>query len=143
MHSCVKPNSHVKSLSMFLEPFQFEFFGISSSAASMNFPRAYFSLLTIGDAFVAIGGVTNNGYTAEVEAFFNYTKAWRPQYSDLNLDTARSSFATLLLPSSPSEYAGPSRILSDLDSMPHVATKTNSGCWRMCYICHLSSRPDE
>ena len=65
----------------------------------MNFPRAYFSLLTMGDAFVAIGGVTNDGYTAEVEAFFNYTKAWSRQYSDLNLDTARSSFAALLLPS--------------------------------------------
>ena len=86
---------------MSLEPFQFEFFGISSSAASMNFPRAYFSLLTMGDAFVAIGGVTNDGYTAEVEAFFNYTKAWSRQYSDLDLDTARSSFAALLLPSLP------------------------------------------
>ena len=40
----------------------------------MNFPRAYFSLLTIGDAFVAIGGVTNDGYTAEVEVFFNFTQ---------------------------------------------------------------------
>ena len=99
MHSCVKLNSHVKSLNMSLEPFQFEFFGISSSAASMHFPRAYFSLLTIGDAFVAIGGVTNDGYTAEVEAFFNFTKAWSRQYSDLDLDTARSSFAALLLPS--------------------------------------------
>ena len=65
----------------------------------MNFPRAYFSLLTIGDAFVAIGGVTNDGYTTEVEAFFNFTKAWSRQYSDLNLETARSSFAALLLPS--------------------------------------------
>ena len=64
----------------------------------MNFPRAYFSLLTIGDAFVAIGGVTNNGYTAEVEAFFNFTQTWIRQYSDLNLDTARSSFPALLLP---------------------------------------------
>ena len=109
---------------MSLEPFQFEFFGISSSAASMNFPRAYFSLLTIGDAFVAIGGVTNEGYIAEVEAFFNFTKAWSPQYSDLNLDTARSSFATLLLPSSSSEYAGPSQILSDLNLVPH---EMNSG----------------
>ena len=74
----------------------------------MNFPRAYFSLLTIGDAFVAIGGVTNDGYTAEVEVFFNYTKAWSRQDSDLSLGTARSSFATLLLPSTPSEYAGKS-----------------------------------
>ena len=72
----------------------------------MNFPRAYFSLLTIGDAFVAIGGVTNDGYTAEVEVYFNFTKAWSRQDSDLSLDTARSSFATLLLPSTPSEYAG-------------------------------------
>ena len=53
----------------------------------------------IGDAFVAIGGVTNDGYTAEVEVFFNFTKTWIRQGSDLNLDTARSSFATLLLPS--------------------------------------------
>ena len=66
----------------------------------MYFPRAYFSLLTMGDTFVAIGGVTNDGYTAEVEAFFNYTKVWSHQYSDLSLDTARSSFATLLIPSS-------------------------------------------
>merc|ERR550519_1789966 len=58
--------------------------GISSSVASMNFPRAYFSLLTMGDAFVAIGGVTSDGYTAEVEAFFNYTQTWSPQYSDLS-----------------------------------------------------------
>ena len=64
----------------------------------MNLPRAYFSLLTMGDSFVAIGGVTNDGYTAEVEAFFNFTKAWSRQYSDLNLETARSSFAALLLP---------------------------------------------
>ena len=68
----------------------------------MNSPRAYFSLLTIGDVFVALGGVTAEGYTAEVEAFFNYTQTWIRQNSDLNLDTARSSFATLLLPSSPS-----------------------------------------
>ena len=64
----------------------------------MNSPRAYFSLLTIGDAFVAIGGVTNDGYTTEVEAFFNYTKSWTSQHLDLHLDKARSSFATLLLP---------------------------------------------
>ena len=107
MLSCVKPNSHVKSLN-FLEPFQCEFFGISSSSAKMNFPRAYFSLLMIGDAFVAIGGVTNDGYTAEVEVFFNYTKTSSRQDLDLNLDTARSSFAALLLPSTPSEYAGKS-----------------------------------
>ena len=106
MHSCVKPNSHSKSLSMSLEPFQFEFFGISSSAASMNFPRAYFSLLTIGDAFVAIDGVTNEGYTAKVEAFFDYTNAWCRQDLYLTLDTARSSFAALFLPSSPSVSAG-------------------------------------
>ena len=86
--------------SIFLEPFQCEFFGISSYVAKMNFPRAYFSLLTMGDVFVAIGGVTNDGYTAEVEAFFNFTKAWSRQDSDLNLNTARSSFAALLLPAS-------------------------------------------
>ena len=51
----------------------------------MNSPRAYFSLLTIGDAFVAIGGVTNDGYTTEVEAFFNYTKSWISQHLDLSL----------------------------------------------------------
>ena len=107
MLSCVKPNSHVK-VSIFLKPFQCGFFGISSSAAKMNFPRAYFSLLTIGDAFVAIGGVTQSGYTAEVEVYFNFTKAWSRQDSDLSLGTARSSFATLLLPSTPSEYAGKS-----------------------------------
>ena len=99
MLACVKPNSHVKSLN-FLEAFQCESFGISSSAAKMNFPRAYFSLLTMGDAFVAIGGVTNEGYTTEMEVFFNFTKAWSRQDSDLNLDTARSSFAAILLPSS-------------------------------------------
>ena len=85
---------------MSLEPFQFEFFGISSSTAKMNFPRAYFSLLTIGDAVVAIGGVTNDGYTTEVEVFFNFTKAWSRQDLDLSLGTARSSFAAILLPSS-------------------------------------------
>ena len=68
----------------------------------MNSPRAYFSLLTIGDAFVALGGVTAEGYIAEVEAYFNYTQTWLRQNSDLNLVTARSSFAALLLPSSPS-----------------------------------------
>ena len=68
----------------------------------MNSPHAYFSLLTIGDAFVALGGVTAEGYTAEVEAYFNYTQTWLRQNSDLNLVTARSSFAALLLPSSPS-----------------------------------------
>ena len=78
----------------------------------MNFPRAYFSLLTIGDAFVAIGGVTNDGYTAEVEVFFNYAKTWSRQDSDLNLDTARSSFAALLLPFSPSGSAGPFQTFS-------------------------------
>ena len=78
----------------------------------MNFPRAYFSLLTIGDAFVAIGGVTNDGYTVEVEAFFNYTKAWSRQYSDLNLDTARSSFAALLLPSTTGIINNPTLFLS-------------------------------
>ena len=67
----------------------------------MNLPRAYFSLLTIGDALVAIGGVTNDGYTAEVEVYFNFTKAWSRQDSDLSLSTARSSFAAILLPSTP------------------------------------------
>ena len=69
----------------------------------MNFPRAYFSLLTIGDAFVAIGGVTNDGYTAEVEAIFNFTQTWIRQYSNIDLETARSSFTALLLP-----FAAPS-----------------------------------
>ena len=63
----------------------------------MKIPRAYFSLLTIGDSFVALGGVTAEGYTAEVEEFF--TQTWIPQNLDL---TARSSYAALLLPSSPS-----------------------------------------
>ena len=46
---------------------------------------------------MAIGGVTAEGYTAEVEEFF--TQTWIPQNLDL---TARSSYAALLLPSSPS-----------------------------------------
>ena len=96
----------LKALTRLLSLFQFEFFGISSSSASMNFPRAYFSLLTIGDAFVAIDGVTSDGYTAEVEAFFDYTNAWSRQDLYLTLDTARSSFAALFLPSSPSVSAG-------------------------------------
>ena len=66
----------------------------------MNLPRAYFSLLTIGDAVVAIGGVTNDGYTTEVEVFFNFAKAWSRQDLDFSLGTARSSFAAILLPSS-------------------------------------------
>jgi len=36
-----------------------------------------------------------------VEAFFNFTKAWSRQDSDLSLGTARSSFAAILLPSTP------------------------------------------
>ena len=65
----------------------------------MNFARAYFSFLTIGDAFMAIGGVTGEGYTAEVEEFFNFTQTWSRKNLDL---TARSSFVALLLPSPPS-----------------------------------------
>ena len=96
----------------------------------MTIPRAYFSLLTIGDSFVALGGVTAEGYTAEVEEFF--TQTWIPQNLDL---TARSSYAALLLPSSPSTTttttteasvvrlpaspsgsSGPSQTLSDFHS---------------------------
>merc|ERR550532_1555984 len=89
----------------------------------MNFPRAYFSLLTIGDAFVAIGGVTNDGYTAEVEVYFNFTKTWKRQDSDLNLDTARSNFATLLLPLSTTTKVDPGTTTT---TKPTTATATTT-----------------
>ena len=64
----------------------------------MNLPRAYFSLLAMGNAFVAIGGITNEGYTAEMETLdFINSDSWIRQNS--NLCTARSSFVALNLPS--------------------------------------------
>ena len=74
--------------------------GMASFVAKMNSAHAYFSLLTIGDSVLAIGGVTNGGYTAEVEVFIKSTKSWS-QSSNLTLNTARSSFATLFLQCTP------------------------------------------
>ena len=65
----------------------------------MNLPRAYFSLLAMGNAFVAMGGITNEGFTAEMEKldFIQNSNSWIRQNS--NLCTARSSFVALNLPS--------------------------------------------
>ena len=64
----------------------------------MNLPRAHFSLLAMGNAFVAMGGITNEGFTAEMETLdFINSDSWIRQNS--NLCTARSSFVALNLPS--------------------------------------------
>ena len=82
--------------------------GTLSFAAKMNSPHAYFSLLTMGETVLAIGGVTNVDYTAEVEVFSNTTKSW--SQSNLTLNTARSSFATLFIQCTPATITTTTKI---------------------------------
>ena len=65
----------------------------------MSLPRAYFSLQAVQGSILAVGGVTNAGYTADVEVFNMADEAWaRPHPAlELGLQTPRSAFATVFL----------------------------------------------
>merc|ERR1719239_1077246 len=73
--------------------------GAASQVSKMSIARAYFSLQAIQGTILAVGGVTNAGYTAAVEMFNPTSKAWTLQLppSDLSLQTPRSAFATIFL----------------------------------------------
>ena len=64
----------------------------------MSTPRAYFSLQVVNGAILAVGGVSNNGYTGGVEVFNPEEKYWTKNVpADLILQTPRSAFATVFI----------------------------------------------
>ena len=64
----------------------------------MSTPRAYFSLQAVKGAILAVGGVSNNGYTGGVEVFNQDEKYWTQKVPvDLILQTPRSAFATVFI----------------------------------------------
>ena len=64
----------------------------------MSTPRAYFSLQAVNRAILAVGGVSNNGYTGGVEVFNQDEKYWTQKVPvDLILQTPRSAFATVFI----------------------------------------------
>ena len=64
----------------------------------MSTPRAYFSLQAVNGAILAVGGVSNNGYTGGVEVFNPEEKYWTQKVPvDLILQTPRSAFATVFI----------------------------------------------
>ena len=64
----------------------------------MSTPRAYFSLQEVNGAILAVGGVSNNGYTGGVEVFNPDEKYWTQKVPvDLILQTPRSAFATVFI----------------------------------------------
>ena len=64
----------------------------------MSTPRAYFSLQAVNRAILAVGGVSNNGYTGGVEVFNPDARYWTQKVPvDLILQTPRSAFATVFI----------------------------------------------
>ena len=64
----------------------------------MSTPRAYFSLQAVNGAILAVGGVSNNGYTGGVEVFNPDERYWTQNVpADLILQTPRSAFATIFI----------------------------------------------
>ena len=64
----------------------------------MSTPRAYFSLQAVNGAILAVGGVSNNGYTGGVEVFNPDEKYWTQNVpEDFGLQTPRSAFATVFI----------------------------------------------
>ena len=64
----------------------------------MSTPRAYFSLQEVNGAILAVGGVSNNGYTGGVEVFNPDERYWTQNVpADLILQTPRSAFATVFI----------------------------------------------
>merc|ERR1719222_865303 len=73
--------------------------GVSTQVAKMSIARAYFSLQTIQGTILAVGGVTNEGYSAVVEVFNPTSTSWTLQHppSGLSLQTPRSAFVSVFL----------------------------------------------
>ena len=64
----------------------------------MSTPRAYFSLQAVNGAILAVGGVSNNGYTGGVEVFNPESRYWTQNVpEDFGLQTPRSAFATVFI----------------------------------------------
>ena len=64
----------------------------------MSTPRAYFSLQAVNGAILAVGGVSNNGYTGGVEVFNPDASYWIQNVpEDFGLQTPRSAFATVFI----------------------------------------------
>ena len=64
----------------------------------MSTPRAFFSLQVVNGALLAVGGVSNNGYTGGVEVFNPETRYWTQNVpEDFGLQTPRSAFATIFI----------------------------------------------
>ena len=56
------------------------FSGVASQVVKMSVKRAYFSLLAIQGTILAVGGVTDNGYTEAIEVFDQNSKSWTQQH---------------------------------------------------------------
>ena len=70
--------------------------GSAAAGPTMNLARAYFSMESLPDRVLAIGGSTNNGYTNTTEQLTGVGFSWTFN-SSLALTTPGSLFATLLL----------------------------------------------